>query len=59
MKNILIAAASMAGIIAIRMILSVALSEQAADIFTKASVTFLFFFFILLFAKNRKNSKNE
>lgn len=59
MKNIIIAAASMVGIIVIRMILSVTLSEQIAEVFTRISVSFLFFYFILLFAKNRRDSKKQ
>lgn len=55
MKNVFIAAASMVAIIAIRMILSVALGEQVAEVFCKISISFLFFYFICRSAKYRKN----
>lgn len=55
MKNVFIAAASMAAIIVIRMILSVALGEQVAEVFCKVSTSFLFFYFICQTAKYRKN----
>lgn len=58
MKKILIAAASMAGIIAIRMVLSVAFSEQAAEIFCKVSISFLFFYFICSLSKSRPKTAN-
>lgn len=54
MKNVLIAVASMVGIIVIRMILSVTLSEQIAKVFTGVSISFLFFYFILVYAKQRR-----
>lgn len=50
MKKAFIAAACLVGIIAVRMILSFALSEHIAEVFTKASVTFLFFYFCLTFS---------
>ncbi len=59
MKKAFIAAACMAGIIAIRMILSVALSEQTAEVFTRISVTFLFFYFCLVSTKSRHTAKNQ
>lgn len=59
MKNVITAVASMVGIIVIRMILSVTLSEQIAEVFTRISVSFLIFYFILLFAKKRRDSKKQ
>lgn len=59
MKNIMIAAASMVGIIAVRIILSIAFSEQVAEVFTKVSVSALFFYFIILFAKSRRDEKKQ
>lgn len=46
MKNIFIAIAFMAAIIATRMILSVTFSEQAAEVFCRTVTSFLFFYFI-------------
>ncbi len=57
MKNVIIAAASMVGIIVVRMILSIAFSEQVAEVFTRISVSFLFFYFVLLAAKTRNKTK--
>lgn len=59
MKNVIIAAASMVGIIIIRMILSFTVNEQIAEVFTKVSIGFLFFYFILLFVKNRRDSRKS
>ncbi len=42
MKKALIVAAALVGIIAMRMILSVALSEQIAEVFSRVSLSFLF-----------------
>lgn len=42
MKKALIVTAALVGIIAMRMILSVALSEQIAEIFCRVSLSFLF-----------------
>jgi len=47
MKKAFIAVAVMLGIIAVRMILSAALSEQVAEVFTRVSVGALFFYFVL------------
>lgn len=57
MKNVIIAAASMVGIIVVRMILSIVLSEQIAEVFTRVSVSVLFFYYVLLFSKNRQKAK--
>ncbi|MDE6387850.1 MAG: hypothetical protein K2L82_08615 [Lachnospiraceae bacterium] len=54
MKKVLITLASMVGIIAVRMILSVAFSEQVAKVFTSVSISFLFFYLILTICSFRK-----
>lgn len=59
MKNVIIATASVLGIIAVRMILSFAISEQVAEVFTRVSCGALFFYFIILFAKNRRGAKKH
>lgn len=59
MKNVIIAAASMVGIIVVRMILSIVLSEQIAEVFTRVSVSVLFFYYVLLFSKNRQKAKKS
>ena len=59
LKKAFIAVAVMLGIIAVRMILSAALSEQVAEVFTRVSCGALFFYFIILFAKNRRNAKKH
>lgn len=59
MKNVIIAAASMVGIIVVRMILSIVLSEQIAEVFTRVSVSVLFFYYVLLFSKNRQKIKKS
>lgn len=57
MKKAFIAVACLVGIIAVRMILSVALSEHIAEVFTRISMTFLFFYFCLISTKNRRQAK--
>lgn len=59
MKRILIAAASIVGIIAVRMILSIASSEHVAEIFTSVSISFLFFYFILIICSFRKGKSKS
>lgn len=59
MKNVIIAAASMVGIIVVRMILSIVLSEQIAEVFIRLSVSVLFFYYVLLFSKNRQKVKKS
>lgn len=59
MKNVIIAAASMVGIIVVRMILSIVLSEQIAEVFTRVSVSVLFFYYVLLFSKSRQKVKKS
>ncbi len=59
MKKAFIAVAAMAGIIAVRMILSVTLSEQVSEAFTRVSVGALFFFFLITFTRNRRNQKKQ
>lgn len=48
-----IIAAIMAMIIVVRMILSVTISEQVADVFCKVAVSALFFYFICRLSKNK------
>ena len=57
MKKAFIAVAVMLGIIAVRMILSAALSEQVAEVFTRGSVGALFFYFVLSISKNRRSTQ--
>ena len=57
MKKAFIAVAAMAGIIAVRMILSVTLGEQVSEVFTRVSVGALFFFFLLSISKNRRSTQ--
>lgn len=59
MKKAFIAAASMMGIIAVRMILSVTFGEQTAEVFTRVSGSFLFFYCCFQSAKNRQNAKKH
>ena len=53
MKKAFIAVAVMLGIIAVRMILSAALSEQVAEVFTRVSVGALFSIFVLSISKKQ------
>lgn len=46
MKKAFIATAAMVGIIAVRILLSIALSDQAAEIFCRVSVSFLILYYI-------------
>lgn len=55
MKKAFMATACMVGIIAVRMILSVAFNEQAAEVFSRVSISFLFFYFICSLSRNRKS----
>ena len=59
MKKAFIAAACLVGIIAVRMILSVALSEHIAEVFTRVSSTSLFLYFCLLSTKSHRQAKNQ
>lgn len=59
MKKAFIAAVAMAGIIAVRMILSVAFGEYIAEVFIKVSVTSLFLYFCLISTKSRHKTKNQ
>lgn len=54
-KSFFAAAVSMLGIIVIRIILSVTVSEHVADIFTNVSLTALFLFFIIQSMSNKNN----
>ena len=56
MKKAFIAAAAMVGIIAVRMILSVALNEQIAEVFTRLSTGFLFFYVLCISLKSKQKS---
>lgn len=56
-KSFIAAAASMLGIIAVRMILSVAVSEQVAEVFTNVSLTAAFLYFAILSLRSNKDSK--
>ena len=57
MKKAFIAVAAMAGIIALRMILSVALGEQIAEVFTGISVSALFFYLLISISRNRRRTQ--
>ena len=57
MKKAFIAVAAMAGIIALRMILSVALGEQIAEVFTGISVSALLFYFLISISRNRRRTQ--
>lgn len=59
MKKVFITVACIAAIIAVRMILSVTLSEQVADVFTRVSVGSLFFYFCITCTKSRHNAKKQ
>lgn len=59
MKKAFIAAASMMGIIAVRMILSVTFGEQTAEVFTGVSGSFLFYYCCFYSAENRQNAKKH
>lgn len=56
MKKLIIPAAFIVAIIAVRMILSVAFNEQAAEVFGRVSVSFLFFYYICQLSKNKCKS---
>ena len=56
MKKAFITVAAMIGIIGIRMILSIAVSEQAAEVFTRFSISFLFFYFICGLSAGRRQA---
>lgn len=56
MKNALIAAASVVGIIIVRMLLSITLSEQIANVFTGLSLSFLLYYFIINSSKRKSKA---
>lgn len=56
MKNAFFTAAFIAAIIIVRMILSVAFSEQATEVFCSVSISFLFFYCICRLSKNRSKT---
>lgn len=53
MKKAFIVAAFITAIIVVRMILSVAFSEQVAEVFCKVSISALFFYFICTLSKDK------
>ncbi len=59
MKKAFITVAAMIGIIGIRMILSIAVSEQAAEVFTRFSISFLFFYFICGLSAGRRQATSQ
>ncbi len=59
MKNVFIAAASIVGIIVVRMILSIACSEQVAEVFARVAIGALFFYYICQTGKFYKQHKNK
>ncbi|MCI9065559.1 MAG: hypothetical protein HFI53_06765 [Lachnospiraceae bacterium] len=59
MKKAFITVAAMIGIIGIRMILSIAVSEQAAEVFTRFSISFLFFYFICGLSAGRRQAASQ
>ena len=58
MKKAFIVAAFMVAIIAVRMILSVTFSDQAAEVFCRVSISFLFFYSICRLSKNKLKKAN-
>lgn len=58
MKKVFITAAFITTIIAVRMILSVAISEQIAEAFCNVSISFLFFYAICRISKNKAKTNN-
>lgn len=54
MKNVLIAAAAMAGIIVMRVILSIAFTDQIAEVFARVAIGVLFFYYIGMSISKRK-----
>lgn len=53
MKKMFIPATIMVAIIVIRMILSVTISEQAAEVFCRVSISFLFLYFVCRLSANK------
>ena len=58
MKNLLIAAGAMVGVIGMRMILSLTVSEQAAEVFCRTALGILFFYYAIRIGVNRRKRKN-
>lgn len=56
-KSFLIAAASMLGIIAVRIILSLSVGEHVAEVFTNTSITAVFIYFLILSIKTKNNKE--
>lgn len=59
MKKAFMVTVCMVGIIAVRMILSVAFNEQAAEVFSRVSISILFFYFICSLSRNRLKTTNK
>lgn len=57
MKEILKAAAAMAVIIAVQMILSYVLDYHVAEVFSRATVSALFYYYVLKAVKIRRSAK--
>lgn len=58
MKNMLAAVISMVVIIAGRMILSLTFGEQAAEVFSRITVGFLFYYFICRLLTSKRKGFN-
>lgn len=54
MKNVLIASAAMAGIIVMRVILSITFTDQIAEVFARVAIGVLFFYSIGMNISKRK-----
>lgn len=59
MKKTFLVAASMLGIIAVRMILSLTVSEHVAEVFTNTSLTAMFFYFAITATREKKTIKEQ
>ena len=57
MKSILIAAISMVGIIVVRMILSIAFTDQVGEVFARVSISILFFYYICRLSRGKLKQK--
>ncbi len=58
MKNVLMAVVSVVGIIVVRMILSIAFTDQIAEVFARTAIGILFFYFIGMSISRKKLKKN-
>lgn len=57
MKSILVAAVSMVGIIVVRMILSIAFTDQIAEVFARVSISILFFYYVCRLSRGKLKKK--